>query len=66
MGKPQYKKIANTSFHVETVSKMKLKDFKNTYKGILKGQDLDKLYKEITGKKGEDTGVTENSGDNVG
>lgn len=56
MDKTAYKKITNTSFHVETVSKMKLKDFKNTYEGLLKGQNLDKVYKEITGKSGDDVG----------
>lgn len=54
MGKSKTKKVGNTSFQVEAVSKMKLKDFKNTYKDVLKGQDLDKVYKEVTGSTGAD------------
>ncbi len=56
MDKATQKKIGNTSFQVEAVSKMKLKDFKETYKDLLKGLDLDKVYKEITGKNGGDLG----------
>lgn len=44
-------KIGNTSFQVEAISKMKLKDFKKTYEGILPGQDLGKIYEKVTGKK---------------
>ena len=44
-------KIGNTSFREEAVSKMTLKDFEKTYKGILKGQDPKEVYKQITGKK---------------
>lgn len=50
MGK-EYKKVGNTSFQVETIGKMKLKDFKKTYGEVLKGQDLDKVYEEVTGNK---------------
>lgn len=67
MENTEHKKVGNTSFHVETIKKMKLKDFKDTYRGILKGQDLDKVYTEVTGKSGEsdkpvrfgDTPITE-------
>lgn len=45
------KKVGNTSFQEEAIANMTLKDFKATYKDILKGQDLDKVYKEITGNK---------------
>lgn len=45
------KKVGNTSFQVEAISKMKLKDFKKTYEKVLPGQDLDKVYEEVTGKK---------------
>lgn len=47
-----FKKVGNTSFREEAIKKMSLKDFKNTYKDILKGQDLDKVYKEVTGSSG--------------
>ena len=57
--KAEIKKVGNTSFHVDTVSKMKLKDFKDTYGKVLKGQDLDKVYKEVTGS----LGATDSSSD---
>jgi hypothetical protein len=56
------KKIGNTSFNEESIKKMTLKDFKETYKDIIKGQDLGKIYKEVTGSKGE----PERHGNNVG
>lgn len=46
-----FKKVGNTSFQVEAIKKMKLKGFKETYGKILKGQDLDKVYEEVTGEK---------------
>ena len=42
-------KVGNTSFRVEAIKKMKLKDFKDTYKDLLKGQDLDQVYSDVTG-----------------
>ncbi len=45
------KKIGNTSFQEEAIKKMSLKDFKGLYRNVLVGQDLDKIYSEITGKK---------------
>lgn len=50
MGKG-YKKVGNTSFQVEAIKKMKLKGFKETYSKVLVGQDLDKVYQEVTGDK---------------
>ena len=44
-----YKKVGNTSFQVEAIKKMKLKGFKETYGKVLQGQDLDKVYQEVTG-----------------
>lgn len=49
-----YKKVGNTSFQVEAIKKMKLKGFKETYGKVLPGQDLDKVYSEITGSKPND------------
>ncbi len=43
------KKVGNTSFQEDTIKKMTLKEFKETYKGVLKGQDLKEVYQEITG-----------------
>ena len=57
-----YKKVGNTSFQVEAIKKMKLKGFKETYKEVLKGQDLDKVYEEVTSTKAS----SEGSNDNVG
>jgi hypothetical protein len=44
-------KIGNTSFREDAISKMTLKQFKDTYKGALNGQDLEETYSKITGKK---------------
>lgn len=38
---------------------MTLKGFKDTYKGILKGQDLGEVYKTITGGKPSEDKPTE-------
>lgn len=55
MEKPVHKKIANSSFHIETVKSMKLKGFKETYSKVkaFEGKDLDKLYNDITGSHGD-------------
>ena len=50
-----FKKVGNTSFRVEAIKKMNLKDFKATYAKILKGQDLDAIYKEVTAAPAEAT-----------
>jgi len=52
-------KVANTSFQEETIKKMTLKEFKDTYKGVLKGQDLGEVYKTITGGKTPEEKPTE-------
>lgn len=41
-------KVGNTSFHKESIKKMSQKQFKDTYKNVLKGQDQDAIYKEVT------------------
>jgi len=46
--------VGNTSFREEAIKKMSLKEFKETYKGILKGQDLKEVYQDITGLKTSD------------
>lgn len=46
----EYKKIGNTSFRVEAIKKMALKDFKSTYKGLGSDSDLEEKYEAITGK----------------
>lgn len=51
-----YKKVGNTSFQVEAIKKMKLKSFKETYGKVLEGQDLEKVYEEVTGHKGSNGG----------
>jgi len=38
---------------------MTLKEFKDTYKGVLKGQDLGEVYKTITGGKTPEEKPTE-------
>ena len=48
------KKVGNTSFHEESIKNMTLKEFEGTYKDILKGQDLKKVYHEVTGTKAGD------------
>ncbi len=50
--KNEYIKIANTSFHIESVSKLTLKDFQNTYKGQL-NYDLNLAYEQIQKKAGK-------------
>lgn len=47
------KKVGNTSFQEEAIKKMSLKQFKEVYKDILKGQDLDKVYQEVTESTGK-------------
>ena len=42
-------KVGNTSFQIEVVKKMSLKEFQGVYKDILKGQDLKSVYGEVTG-----------------
>lgn len=42
------KVIGNTSFRESSIKKMSLKDFKDTYKTILTGQDLEEVYKKVT------------------
>ena len=49
--KGESKKIGNSSFNVGAVKKMGLARFKETYKVILKNQDLEAVYYEITGGK---------------
>ena len=49
-------KVGNTSFREEAIKKMTFKDFKKTYEGILKGQDLREVYQEVTGSKSEEDG----------
>lgn len=49
MIKKEYKKIGNTSFRVDSIKKMSLKDFKKTYESLLPGLDLGSVYKEVTG-----------------
>lgn len=48
------KKVGNTSFQEEAIKKMSLKQFKEMYRDVLKGQDLDEVYNEVTGKSGKD------------
>lgn len=48
-------KIGNTSFQEEAIKKMTLKEFKGTYKDILKDQDLEKTYRQITGNADSDS-----------
>jgi len=45
------KKIGNTTFNVKHVEGMSLKEFKNIYKAILKGSDLENIYKELNKTK---------------
>ncbi len=47
-------KVGNTSFREEVIRKLSLKQFKDAYKDILKGQDLDRVYKEVTGFSSSD------------
>lgn len=44
-------KIGNTSFNEEVIRKMSLKEFKDQYSKILKGQDLEKVYNKLTPKE---------------
>jgi hypothetical protein len=44
------RKIGNTSFREEAIKKMTLKEFRDTYTGLLKGQDVKKAYEDLTGK----------------
>lgn len=53
------KKVGNTSFQEEAIKKMTLKQFKNTYEGVLKGQDLGKVYSKVTGKSTPATSIEE-------
>ena len=55
------KKVGNTSFQEESIKKMSLKEFKDTYKDILKGQDLEAVYKEVTRGKPEAPANTKES-----
>ncbi len=47
-------KIGNTSFREEVIKKMNFKEFKEIYTPVLKGQDLKKVYEEVTGTAKED------------
>ena len=61
-----YKKIGNTSYHKKTISEMTLKDFKAKYSGIIKGQDLEAIFAEITGRKQKNKSVENTSSENLG
>jgi len=52
-------KVGNTSFQEETIKKMAFKEFKETYKVILKGRDFKEVYQKITGIKGVDSKESE-------
>jgi hypothetical protein len=55
-----YKKIGKTSFHVDTLKKMSLKQFKGTFEKVLGAEaDLDKIYEEVTGKSGKPAKASE-------
>ncbi len=57
--KSPYKKVGNSSFHVETIKSMKLKGFKETYSKVkaFEGKNLDALFTEITGIEVKDAKV---------
>lgn len=59
-------KIGKTSFHEESIKKMSLKSFKDTYKNILKGEDVEEVYKKITKKDIKKSSNTEAEDDNLG
>jgi hypothetical protein len=44
-------KVGNTSFEEATIKKMSFKDFKETYKGIIKSEDLKPVFEKVTGLK---------------
>jgi len=41
--------IGRTHFNEEAVKKMSLSQFKEAYKAILKGENIEKIYNKITG-----------------
>lgn len=54
MGALRYRKIGRTSFHVETIKGLTLKQFKKSYEIVLGADaDLDSIYESITGKTGK-------------
>lgn len=52
-------KIGNASFHAEAIKKMSLKEFKDSHKDALKGQDLESVYKQVTQNKGPEKAGTD-------
>lgn len=43
-------KIGNTDFNTDAIKSMTLKQFKDIYKGKLKGVDLEEAFKTLGGK----------------
>ena len=43
--------VGNIEFNVENVKKMSYEDFLKSYKGVLKGIDIEVAYVKLTGKK---------------